>query len=169
MFGRKKKQKKVNFYDQEEIRIQEAMKGLEVTSDEYREMQKVLKESTQSRAESKESKRRISKADKGPILKTVIGALCLGGTALGISLFEKSGNTYTGEKRTWIDTIIRGRTSLVIAHRLSTVRNADLILVVMDGKIVEQGTHAELLKKKGHYFRLYTRQYEDEATSSILA
>ena len=68
-----------------------------------------------------------------------------------------------------IDTIIQGRTSLVIAHRLSTVRNADLILVVTDGKIVEQGTHAELLKKKGHYFRLYTRQYEDEATSSILA
>ncbi len=68
-----------------------------------------------------------------------------------------------------IDTIISGRTSLVIAHRLSTVRNADLILVVMDGKIVEQGTHTELLQKKGHYFRLYTRQYEDEATSSILA
>ena len=68
-----------------------------------------------------------------------------------------------------IDTIIQGRTSLVIAHRLSTVRNADLILVVTDGKIVEQGTHAELLKKKGHYFRLYTRQYEDEATSSVLA
>ena len=68
-----------------------------------------------------------------------------------------------------IDTIIQGRTSLVIAHRLSTVRNAYLILVVMDGKIVEQGTHAELLKQKGHYFRLYTRQYEDEATSSILA
>ena len=68
-----------------------------------------------------------------------------------------------------IDTIIQGRTSLVIAHRLSTVRNADLILVVMDGKIVEQGTHAELLKKKGHYFRLYTRQYEDEATSTLLS
>ena len=67
-----------------------------------------------------------------------------------------------------IDTIIRGRTSLVIAHRLSTVKNADLILVVNDGKIVEQGTHKELLKAKGHYYRLYTRQYEDEATSNIL-
>ena len=79
-------------------------------------------------------------------------------------------DTLTEQKiQSAIDTIIRGRTSLVIAHRLSTVRNADLILVVMDGKIVEQGTHAELLKKKGHYFRLYTRQYEDEATSSILA
>ena len=79
-------------------------------------------------------------------------------------------DTLTEQKiQSAIDTIIRGRTSLVIAHRLSTVRNADLILVVMDGRIVEQGTHAELLQKKGHYFRLYTRQYEDEATSSILA
>ena len=67
-----------------------------------------------------------------------------------------------------IDTIIKGRTSLVIAHRLSTVRNADLILVVNDGKIVEQGTHKELLAMKGYYYRLYTRQYEDEATGSLL-
>lgn len=67
-----------------------------------------------------------------------------------------------------IDTIIQGRTSLVIAHRLSTVKNADLILVVQDGKIVEQGTHTELLKKGGYYHRLYTRQYEDEATGSLL-
>ena len=67
-----------------------------------------------------------------------------------------------------IDKVIQGRTSLVIAHRLSTVRNADLILVVRDGRIVEQGTHKELLAAKGAYYRLYTRQYEDEATSSIL-
>ena len=67
-----------------------------------------------------------------------------------------------------IDTIIKGRTSLVIAHRLSTVKNADLILVVNDGRIIEQGTHQELLKARGYYYRLYTRQYEDEATSSIL-
>ena len=64
--------------------------------------------------------------------------------------------------------MIQGRTSLVIAHRLSTVRNADLILVVKDGKIVEKGTHKELMAAKGPYYRLYTRQYEDEATSSIL-
>ncbi len=67
-----------------------------------------------------------------------------------------------------IDTVIEGRTSLVIAHRLSTVRNADLILVVKDGKIVEQGTHKELLAAKGPYYRLYTRQYEDEQTKGIL-
>ncbi len=67
-----------------------------------------------------------------------------------------------------IETVIAGRTSLVIAHRLSTVRNADLILVVQDGKIVEQGTHRDLLKAKGYYYRLYTRQYEEEATHSAL-
>ena len=56
-------------------------------------------------------------------------------------------DTLTEQKiQSAIDTIIQGRTSLVIAHRLSTVRNADLILVVTDGKIVEQGTHAELLE-----------------------
>ena len=67
-----------------------------------------------------------------------------------------------------IDTIIRGRTSIVIAHRLSTVRNADLILLVHDGKIIERGTHEELMQRRGAYCRLYTRQYEDEATSSVL-
>lgn len=63
-----------------------------------------------------------------------------------------------------IETVIKGRTSLVIAHRLSTVRNADLILVVKNGKIIEQGTHKELLKKGGYYSELYKKQYEDEAT-----
>ena len=67
-----------------------------------------------------------------------------------------------------IDTIIKGRTSIVIAHRLSTVTNADLILVVKDGKIIEQGRHKELIAKKGHYFKLFTRQYEDEATGAVL-
>ena len=65
--------------------------------------------------------------------------------------------------------ITAGRTSLMIAHRLSTVRNADVILVVRDGKIVEQGTHAELLRLCGYYYELYTRQYEDETTARILA
>ena len=76
-------------------------------------------------------------------------------------------DTLTEQKiQSAIETIIKGRTSLVIAHRLSTVKNADLILVVRDGKIIEQGRHDELLKKKGHYYNLYTRQYEDEATSN---
>ncbi|MBQ6949932.1 MAG: ABC transporter ATP-binding protein [Clostridia bacterium] len=79
-------------------------------------------------------------------------------------------DTLTEQKiQSAIETIIKGRTSLVIAHRLSTVKNADLILVVKDGKIIEQGKHQELLKAKGHYYNLYTRQYEDEATSSLFA
>ena len=65
-------------------------------------------------------------------------------------------------------TVITGRTSLVIAHRLSTVRNADLILVVRDGRIVERGTHEELISAGGYYRRLYTRQYEEEATHNAL-
>lgn len=78
-------------------------------------------------------------------------------------------DTLTEQKiQSAIDTIIKGRTSLVIAHRLSTVKNADLILVVNDGRIVERGTHIDLLRQKGYYYRLYTRQYEDEATSSLL-
>ncbi len=77
-------------------------------------------------------------------------------------------DTLTEQKiQSAIETIIKGRTSLVIAHRLSTVKNADLILVVKDGKIIEQGRHGELLKARGHYYNLYTRQYEEEATSSL--
>ena len=68
-----------------------------------------------------------------------------------------------------MESVTEGRTSLMIAHRLSTVRNADLILVVKSGRIVEQGTHNDLLAKKGYYYELYTRQYEDEATAKILA
>ena len=60
-----------------------------------------------------------------------------------------------------ISVVIRNRTSLVIAHRLSTIVNADLILVVQDGRIVEQGTHKELLSRKGSYHKLYMRQYEE--------
>ena len=68
-----------------------------------------------------------------------------------------------------MESVTSGRTSLMIAHRLSTVRNADLILVVRNGRIVEQGTHGDLLAKKGYYHELYTRQYEDEATAKILS
>ena len=57
--------------------------------------------------------------------------------------------------------IMKGRTSFVIAHRLSTIRNADLILVMRDGNIVEQGTHEELLGKKGYYEQLYHAQFAE--------
>ena len=68
-----------------------------------------------------------------------------------------------------MESVTEGRTSLMIAHRLSTVRNADMILVVKNGRIVEQGTHTSLLAEKGYYHELYTRQYEEEAIAKILA
>lgn len=68
-----------------------------------------------------------------------------------------------------MESVTAGRTSIMIAHRLSTVRNADMILVVRNGRIVEQGKHTELLKKRGYYHELYTRQYEEETTAQILA
>ena len=61
-----------------------------------------------------------------------------------------------------IEKVMDGRTSFVIAHRLSTIRRADVILVVNAGKIVERGSHAELMAKKSVYYGLYTRQYREE-------
>jgi len=61
-----------------------------------------------------------------------------------------------------IMTLLKGRTSFVIAHRLSTIKSADIILLVDEGKIIERGTHVELMRAKGRYFDLYTRQFEDE-------
>ena len=58
-----------------------------------------------------------------------------------------------------IETLLKDRTSLIIAHRLSTIVGADVILYLKDGEIVEQGTHAELLARKGEYYKLYTGQF----------
>ena len=59
-----------------------------------------------------------------------------------------------------MNNLMRGRTSFVIAHRLTTVRNADLILVVKDGNIVERGKHEELLEKGGFYAEIYSAQFQ---------
>ena len=59
-----------------------------------------------------------------------------------------------------MDNLMKGRTSFVIAHRLSTIRDADLILVMKDGDIIEQGSHDELIAKKGFYADLYNSQFE---------
>ena len=67
-----------------------------------------------------------------------------------------------------ISHLLKGRTSFLIAHRLSTIRQADLILVVKDGKIIEQGTHQELMKQKGYYHNLYQKQFEEEAAMKYL-
>ncbi|MBO5335973.1 MAG: ABC transporter ATP-binding protein [Lachnospiraceae bacterium] len=66
-----------------------------------------------------------------------------------------------------IENLMKGRTSFVIAHRLSTIRQADVILVVKDGKIVEQGNHQELIDRRGAYYHLYTRQFQEEAIEFI--
>jgi ATP-binding cassette subfamily B protein len=58
-----------------------------------------------------------------------------------------------------MDNLMKGRTSFIIAHRLSTIHNADLILVLKDGDIVEQGTHRELLERRGFYAELYNSQF----------
>lgn len=63
--------------------------------------------------------------------------------------------------------LLKGHTSFIIAHRLSTIRQADLILVVKDGKIIERGTHQELLGEKGYYHELYSRQFEEEASVRV--
>ena len=75
-------------------------------------------------------------------------------------------DTLTEQKiQSAINEVIKGRTSIVIAHRLSTVKDADIILVVDDGKIIEQGRHEDLLAARGHYYDLWMKQYEDTAIS----
>ena len=61
-----------------------------------------------------------------------------------------------------LEVVLKGRTAIVIAHRLSTIQHVDQIVVMHKGRIREQGTHQELLKKRGLYFKLYELQYRDQ-------
>jgi ATP-binding cassette subfamily B protein len=65
-----------------------------------------------------------------------------------------------------MEAVMAGRTSFVIAHRLSTIKAADRILVIEDGRIAEQGTHAELLRARGHYYKLYTQQFRRQRAAA---
>ena len=67
-----------------------------------------------------------------------------------------------------VERVMKGRTTFMIAHRLSTVVNADVILVMKDGSVVESGKHHELLMKKGYYFELYKNQFAEDALQKIL-
>jgi ATP-binding cassette subfamily B protein len=62
--------------------------------------------------------------------------------------------------------LLKGRTAIVIAHRLSTVRNADRIVVINEGRITEQGSHQSLLAQKGVYYELYEKQFVDPTQSA---
>ena len=66
-----------------------------------------------------------------------------------------------------IDNILKDKTSFIIAHRLSTIVNADIIVVIAKGRIIESGSHSELMDKKGHYYSLYTNQFSNEILSKV--
>src|SRR6185436_7864849 len=61
-----------------------------------------------------------------------------------------------------LEKLLKGRTSFVVAHRLSTIRNADVILVISGGEIIERGKHDELLEKQGFYYNLYMSQFKKQ-------
>ncbi len=66
-----------------------------------------------------------------------------------------------------MDQLMVGRTSFVIAHRLSTIKRADRILVIENGGVAEMGTHSELIRKRGHYYDLYTKQFRDQMEAAF--
>jgi len=67
-----------------------------------------------------------------------------------------------------LEKILAGRTSFIIAHRLSTIVNADRILVISKGKVIEEGNHNQLIKKKGYYYNLYNNQFKKENLQKII-
>jgi ATP-binding cassette subfamily B protein len=62
---------------------------------------------------------------------------------------------------------MKGRTSFIIAHRLNTIRHADMIIVIDKGEIVEMGGHNELMKKRGTYYQMFSRQFQYEKKATV--
>lgn len=67
-----------------------------------------------------------------------------------------------------VNKLLKGRTSFIIAHRLSTIKSANRILVIQDGKVIEEGNHKTLISKKGYYYKLYTNQFVEEQEAVLL-
>lgn len=110
------KERKKDPYDKEELRLLLRMQKLTPGTDEYRECQAELRNINQSRAESRESKRRISKSDKGGIFLKVLGILGAGAGLGSIIWAERSGLTFTGEKRSVMDSISRAIGNVFVKH-----------------------------------------------------
>lgn len=99
-------------------------------------------------------------------LLTIARAILADNKILILDEATSSVDTRTEERiQAAMDNLMKGRTSFVIAHRLSTIRDADLILVMKDGDIIEQGSHEELLAKKGFYADLYNSQFDKTQTA----
>jgi ATP-binding cassette subfamily B protein len=67
-----------------------------------------------------------------------------------------------------VERILSGRTSFIVAHRLSTIRSCDRILLIDGGDVIESGNHKELMRKRGHYYGLYTNQFKQESANKLL-
>jgi len=81
--------------------------------------------------------------------------------------FDPPHNAHVALVQSALDRLMKNRTSFIIAHRLSTVRNADRILVMENGRIVEQGNHNQLLVLQGAYYRLYMSQFAGEEETAV--
>ena len=99
----------------------------------------------------------ISKGQKQ--LLTIARAMLLDAKMLILDEATSNVDTRTEKKiQTAMENLMKGKTCFIIAHRLSTIQHADEIIVVNDGRIVEQGRHDELMKKRGSYYELYAAQ-----------